>query len=95
MVTEDTCVYGITWERKQNKKRSPRADPQGILTFKGLAQEDDPAKKEQLEQNEARGSLEAKVVGETLLGSRDCHCFISQQQWVKLLSQETELLTRS
>lgn len=49
MVTEDTCVYGITWESKQNKKRSPRADPQGTLTFKGLAQEDDPAKKEQLE----------------------------------------------
>lgn len=60
MVTEDTSVYVITREKKQNKKRRPRADPQGALTFKCLAKEKNPAKREQLEQNEASDNWKPK-----------------------------------
>lgn len=65
MVTEDRRAYRISQESKQNQRSSPRADPQGTLTFKGWIEEDDPAKKEQLDQNETRGNLKDKVVEET------------------------------
>lgn len=59
------CVQDLPGEQAESKKSSPRADPQGTLTFKGWAGEEDPAKKEQLEQNETRGNLKDKVVEET------------------------------
>lgn len=52
-------LYLITHrESKKNEERRPKADPQGTLTFKDLAGEENPAKKEQVEQNEAHGDPE-------------------------------------
>lgn len=57
-VAKDMSLYLITHRKsKKNEERKPRTDPQGTLTFKDLAGEENPAKKEQAEQNEVSGDL--------------------------------------
>lgn len=92
-VTEDARAYVITRESQQNEKRSPRADPQGTLTFKGLVRGRDPAKKEQLEQNEAKGNWEARVTEEMF---QEAEMLISSSLSCSGggFSPETGLLTR-
>lgn len=57
-------MYLITHrESKKKEERRPRADPQGTLTFKDLVGEENPAKKEQAEQNDLEGARSGDLEG--------------------------------
>lgn len=60
-----TSSFMVIQGEEQGKERRPRpkADPPGILTFKGSSWREDPARKEPSEETEASGHLDATCGG--------------------------------